>query len=75
MRASALARVPRVRGRKLFSGMVVGLALAVVALPAGADAKSSRVRVMTRNLYLGADLTPGVQATNLQGLVDAPGRS
>lgn len=53
--------------------MLVGLALAVVALPAGADAKSSRVSVMTRNLYLGADLTPGVQAANLQGLVDAAG--
>jgi endonuclease/exonuclease/phosphatase family metal-dependent hydrolase len=28
---------------------------------------------MTRNLFLGADLTPGVQATNLQGLVNAAG--
>jgi endonuclease/exonuclease/phosphatase family metal-dependent hydrolase len=28
---------------------------------------------MTRNVYLGADLTPGVQATDLQGLVDAAG--
>ena len=44
-----------------------------VALPAGADAESSRVSVMSRNLYLGADLTPGVQATSLQGLVNAAG--
>jgi endonuclease/exonuclease/phosphatase family metal-dependent hydrolase len=28
---------------------------------------------MTRNLYLGADLTPGVKSTNLQQLVDAAG--
>ncbi|TMK67865.1 MAG: hypothetical protein E6G53_01665 [Actinobacteria bacterium] len=29
---------------------------------------------MTRNLYLGADLTPGVNAKNLQQLVDAAGK-
>ena len=28
---------------------------------------------MTRNVFLGADLPPGVQATSLQGLVDAAG--
>ena len=39
----------------------------------GSDAKPATVSVMTRNLYLGADLTPGVQAANLQGLVDAAG--
>jgi endonuclease/exonuclease/phosphatase family metal-dependent hydrolase len=39
--------------------------------PALAAAKGRDVTVMTRNLYLGADLTAGVQATGLQGLVDA----
>jgi endonuclease/exonuclease/phosphatase family metal-dependent hydrolase len=46
---------------------------ALAALPAGAAAKPAAVNVMTRNLYLGADLTPGVQAANLQGLVTAAG--
>jgi endonuclease/exonuclease/phosphatase family metal-dependent hydrolase len=39
-----------------------------------AEAKPATVKVMTRNLYLGADLTPGVQATSLQGLVTAAGQ-
>src|SRR5436190_10439003 len=29
---------------------------------------------MTRNVYLGADLTPGVQAQDLQGLTNAAGK-
>ncbi len=41
--------------------------------PAAAAAKPGRVSVMTRNVFLGADLGPGVQATSLQGLVDAAG--
>lgn len=52
--------------------------LAVVALgllPATAAAAPSRphVSVMSRNVYLGADLELGVRATGLQGLVDAAG--
>jgi endonuclease/exonuclease/phosphatase family metal-dependent hydrolase len=45
----------------------------LVAAPL-AQAKPATVKVMTRNLYLGADLTPGVQATSLQGLVDGAGQ-
>jgi endonuclease/exonuclease/phosphatase family metal-dependent hydrolase len=48
-------------------------ALAAAAFPAAATAKPPTVKVMTRNVYLGADLTPGVQATSLQGLVGAAG--
>jgi endonuclease/exonuclease/phosphatase family metal-dependent hydrolase len=51
---------------------LAALAALLVLAPA-ADAKPATVKVMTRNLYLGADLTPGVQATSLQGLVDAAG--
>lgn len=46
---------------------------AFAALPGAAAAKRVTLKVMTRNLYLGADLTPGVQATGLQGLVNAAG--
>ncbi len=38
-----------------------------------AQAKPATVKVMSRNLYLGADLTPGTTATSLQGLVNAAG--
>jgi endonuclease/exonuclease/phosphatase family metal-dependent hydrolase len=48
-------------------------ALLAAALPAAAAAKPRTVTVMTRNLYLGADLTPGVQATSLASLAAAAG--
>jgi endonuclease/exonuclease/phosphatase family metal-dependent hydrolase len=51
--------------------------VALLALPSGAAAGTSKpkpnVRVMTRNLFLGGDLTPGTQATSLQQLVTAAG--
>jgi endonuclease/exonuclease/phosphatase family metal-dependent hydrolase len=56
--------------------LVGALAAALLVAPVAAEAKpakSSKVKVMTRNLYLGADLTPGVQAKDLQGLVNAAG--
>jgi endonuclease/exonuclease/phosphatase family metal-dependent hydrolase len=48
-------------------------ALSLVLVPA-ADAKPATVKVMTRNLYLGADLGPGTSATSLQELVNAAGQ-
>jgi endonuclease/exonuclease/phosphatase family metal-dependent hydrolase len=62
----------RIRGRALLAAALGAVAI-VAAVPSGADAKTSDVKVMTRNLYLGADLTPGVRATSPQGLVNAAG--
>jgi endonuclease/exonuclease/phosphatase family metal-dependent hydrolase len=53
---------------------VAAVIAALMLVPvATADAKPATVKVMTRNLYLGADLTPGTQAQTLQGLVNAAG--
>jgi endonuclease/exonuclease/phosphatase family metal-dependent hydrolase len=48
--------------------------LAAIASPAEAAKRKPKVKVMTRNLYLGADLSPGTQATNFQELVDGAGQ-
>ncbi|MEK6271602.1 MAG: endonuclease/exonuclease/phosphatase family protein [Actinomycetota bacterium] len=55
--------------------LVLVAALAAVALvPPATSQASERVRVMTRNVYLGADLSPGTSATSLQELVNAAGQ-
>src|SRR3954451_18784967 len=54
---------------------LVALLTAVLLIPvATADAKPATVKVMTRKLYLGADLGPGMHATSLQGLADGAGQ-
>src|SRR3954449_12847710 len=69
-----LARMPL---RELSRGLVPALIAAVLIVPAAAEAKPkpkpAPVSVLTRNRYLGADLTPGVQASDFQGLVNAAG--
>jgi Endonuclease/Exonuclease/phosphatase family len=58
-------------------GLVLGLitVLGLTLLPGVADAKGKKkghqLTVMTRNLYLGADLSPALQATDVPGAVDA----
>ena len=56
---------------------LLALALTALAMPAlGAAAKKKKdpdVTVMTRNLYLGADLGPAIDATSICGAVDAGG--
>jgi endonuclease/exonuclease/phosphatase family metal-dependent hydrolase len=48
---------------------------ALMLIPvASADAKPATVKVMTRNLFLGADLGPGTSAKDLQGLVNGAGQ-
>jgi endonuclease/exonuclease/phosphatase family metal-dependent hydrolase len=58
------------------AGVIALLAIVVAAMFAR-DARGStvpKVKVMTRNLYLGADLTPGTQASSIPQLVDAAGQ-
>jgi endonuclease/exonuclease/phosphatase family metal-dependent hydrolase len=68
---------PRVNSasRRHIRGMsiLVLAALAAIVLVAPATSQA-RVRVMTRNLYLGADLSPGTSATSIQELVNAAGQ-
>jgi endonuclease/exonuclease/phosphatase family metal-dependent hydrolase len=53
---------------------ISALIAALILLPtATADAKPAKVKVMTRNLFLGADLAPGLNARNLQELVNGAG--
>jgi endonuclease/exonuclease/phosphatase family metal-dependent hydrolase len=62
------------RVRAQFAASVAGFFAALLILSAVAEAKPATVKVMSRNVYLGADLTPGVQATSLQALVTGAGK-
>src|ERR1700745_2616729 len=49
-------------------------ALLLIPVATADAAKPAPVKVMTRNLFLGAALGPGMNATSLQGLVDGAGQ-
>jgi len=58
--------------------MLVLVAVLALALPVAADAATKRkgapkVTVMTRNLFLGADLSPAIQAPDIPSAIDGAG--
>lgn len=57
----------------IISRAVLAGALCLLVLVPAAEAKPATVKVMTRNLYLGADLLPGTRAQSIQELVNIAG--
>ena len=75
MSFSSVLRVDR-RVFRIAAATLALCGLALLALstsPADAAKRKPKVRVMTRNLYLGADLSPGINAQDFNGLKDAAG--
>jgi endonuclease/exonuclease/phosphatase family metal-dependent hydrolase len=66
IRTVALALVVALAALAAFAGVVQ-------AKPKPAKPKGTEVTVMTRNLYLGADLTPAIQSTSIGGFIEANG--
>ena len=68
-------RSPRPR-RRLAAILLAAVALVALAAPSASQAAKPKhkVRVMTRNVYLGADLGPGLRATSVNELEDAAGQ-
>ena len=54
--------------------LAAGVALLAMAIPTIAEAKRGpKVTVMTRNVFLGADLSPAINATTLDAAIDGAG--
>jgi hypothetical protein len=76
-RAGVVLPLTRHRPDRLLAALLAAAAVALLALPAVAEARTTpkppNARVMSRNVFLGADLSPGVKAGSLQELVNAAG--
>jgi endonuclease/exonuclease/phosphatase family metal-dependent hydrolase len=66
-------------GRQLAIVISAAIAVLALAIPAAADAAQAdkqggpKITVMTRNVFLGADLGPALSATTLDGAIDGAG--
>ena len=68
-------RISRSARRLVLPALVVALAMSLSAGTAAAKyGPGTQVNVMTRNLYLGADLTPAIAAKNTNEFVQANGK-
>ena len=67
----------RSRVRLLCFALIAAIGTLAVLLPAASEAKKkgtkAKVTVMTRNVYLGADLNPAIGASDLPSAIDAAG--
>src|SRR5690242_12728538 len=71
----ALNRISRDVGRLALLALAASMALGLFAASAVAKyGPGTQVNVMTRNLYLGADLTPAINAKNTNEFVQANGQ-
>jgi len=70
-----LNRISRSARRLVLPALVVALAMSLFAGTAAAKyGPGTQVNVMTRNLYLGADLAPAIAAKNTNEFVKANGQ-
>jgi endonuclease/exonuclease/phosphatase family metal-dependent hydrolase len=76
MGRKASALVQRVVGKapRRRRGWIIALAAIATVVLVAPSTSQANVRVMTRNLFLGADLSPGTNATTLQELVNGAGQ-
>lgn len=68
-----MAHITAPSRRLALASIAAILACLALAGLAEAKAKGTTVNVMTRNLYLGADLTPAIQSTSTSAFIEANG--